>query len=136
MTKHIHHINLLVRDLESAKGAFEGFLSITPVKEALPLRGAMSYRFNCAGIWLVLVSPINDTSVLNAYLEAHGEGVFLISFESEDLDAELERLTRSNTATPLSGKRRGLSDWWVQDIALNYPLTTVIQLCNLFQNEK
>lgn len=131
MAKEIHHINILVKNLDQALEAFSQFLNETPITENLPLRGATSARFNCNGVWLVLVSPTTDTSELNKIVASRGEGVFLISFQSINLDREIDELVQKNIALSASSSRKGADDWMVQDIQLSYPLDVVIQLCEV-----
>jgi len=129
MPKTIHHINILVDDFEKASGAFSRFLDVVPIIEALPIRQAISARFDCNGVWLVLVSPLTWQSPLKQIIETRGEGVFLLSFESTDIDAEIDRLTRDSIAFSDSTKRKGADNWEVQDICLPYSLDVVLQLC-------
>jgi hypothetical protein len=129
MPKTIHHINILVDDFEKASGAFSRFLDVVPIIEALPIRQAISARFDCNGVWLVLVSPLTSQSPLKQIIETRGEGVFLLSFESTDIDAEIDRLTRDSIAFSDSTKRKGADNWEVQDIRLPYSLDVVLQLC-------
>ncbi|WP_421132541.1 VOC family protein [Alteromonas sp. A079] len=129
MPKTIHHINILVDDIEKASASFSRFLDVDPIIESLPIRQAISARFDCNGIWLVLVSPLTALSPLTQIIETRGEGVFLLSFESTDIDADLERLTRDSIAFSDSEKRKGADDWEVQDIRLPYCLDVVLQLC-------
>lgn len=126
MITHIHHINFLVRDLEKAASAFTKLLGSEPEYEALPARGAMSARFKVGEVWLVLVSPVDESGVIATQLEAQGEGLFLLSFGVDSID---KTLTETKNSRPVGTQRKGLSDWQVQDIETSYSLSTIIQLC-------
>lgn len=131
MPKTIHHINILVDDFEKASDSFTRFLDVAPIIELLPIRQAISARFDCNGVWLVLVSPISSSSPLKQIIETRGEGVFLLSFESTDIDTDIERLTQNSIAFADSTKRKGADNWEVQDIRLPYSLDVVLQLCQI-----
>lgn len=126
MITHIHHINFLVRDLEKAASAFTKLLGSAPVYEALPARGAMSARFKIGEVWLVLVSPVDETGVIAIQLEAQGEGLFLLSFGVDNIDKTLSEMTDLQS---VGIQRKGLADWQVQDIEADYSLPTILQLC-------
>ena len=64
MAENIHHINFLVRDLESAVTTWEQILN-TPVtaRDRLESRGIESARFRIGETWLVLVQPVRPDTV-------------------------------------------------------------------------
>ena len=110
----IHHLNFVVRDLETAKRKFETLFGLTPfVTVDHPVRGARVARSKVGESWIVLVCPYDPDSVPGRYLAEHGEGLFLLSLGVEALDAEIERLaTLGNHAVP----REGILDWRIADV--------------------
>ena len=50
---HVHHVNLLVRDPESAKRAYRAKFNIDFIDESLPSRGVLTSRFRVGESWLV-----------------------------------------------------------------------------------
>jgi len=97
----IHHVNFVVRDLDEACRRFENELGLSPfeIVDHAP-RGAKVARSRIGDTWLVLVAPYDPDSVPGQYLEAHGEGFFLLSLAVDELD----------------DTRPGILDWQVKDL--------------------
>ena len=115
--RRIHHINLVVAALD---GVVERIAAVTGVApngvEILESRGVALQRFDLAGTWLVLVAPTRPDSPAAAWLERHGPGLFLISFEADSIESALDELDAHGIA-PAGPVRRGLDDWRVVDLA-------------------
>ena len=116
MISHIHHINFLVRDLAPAVEKHRRLLGIEPIYESLPGRGVETARFDVGGTWVVFVQPTGDEGVPARHLKTHGEGVFLLSYGTDDLETCLEGLERQGIPQTSGSARRGLSDWRVTDV--------------------
>lgn len=124
----LHHLNVLVRDLDSAIREWTRFLGTDPVLEPLPSRGVRTARYALGTTWLVLVEPLDPESVPGRHLAAHGEGVFLLSFETADLDGARNAL-ESRGIVGSVGTRQGLSDWTVLDLPPDPASGLQRQLC-------
>ena len=111
---HIHHVNVLVRDLEEAVGRYERLLG-QPVtaREPLPARGVETARFALGESWLVLVQPVRADSEPARYLAEHGEGLFLLSLGVASLAGAEARLGPGAFAGP---QRTGLDGWRIRDL--------------------
>lgn len=114
MVKSIHHINILVRDLETAIPVYERLLGL-PVsyRDQLPERGVLAARFQVGETWLVLVQPTRIDGAPGRYLAEHGEGLFLLSFEVDSLQQEMDALGEAQFVGPI---RSGVEDWRVIDL--------------------
>lgn len=127
MIDRLHHLNLLVRDLEAAKARWAALLGRDDfVDEPLPDRGVLTSRVKLGETWLVLVCPLDPDSPPGRRLAAQGEGVFLLSLAAGDLDATLQRLATHGLT--LGAERRGIEGWRVRDLAPEEP-GPIIQLC-------
>lgn len=114
----IHHINFVVRDLARAAEQFQLVLGLDPFEfiDHAP-RGAKVARSRIGDTWFVLVCPFDPESVPGRFLAANGEGFFLLSTATSDLQAQLNRLA-SDGLTPIDRQPRiGILDWRVADIA-------------------
>jgi methylmalonyl-CoA/ethylmalonyl-CoA epimerase len=103
----IHHINFVVRDLDAACKDFAERLHTGPfVVVDHAARGARIARTRIGESWLVLVAPYDANSVPGRFLAEHGEGFFMLSIGSDDLDTDF----------PNAEIRAGILDWQVADI--------------------
>jgi len=113
--KNIHHLNFVVADLDAAVLRYKDGLGLGPFqRDDLPDRGVSTARVKIGDVWIVLVSPRRDDCDVARYLEAHGEGFFLMSFGVDDLDQAIGELAKRGTEA--GDKRVGLSDWQVADL--------------------
>ena len=121
MLKSIHHINILVRDLDAAITSYRQLGVQEFIRESLPGRGVQTARFKVADSWVVLLMPTDPEGVPGRHLAQHGEGLFLLSFGVDSLDAATDLLDGS--------ARRGLADWRVADLNPKRFHGAVLQLC-------
>ncbi|MBL6704042.1 MAG: hypothetical protein ISQ05_04800 [Pseudomonadales bacterium] len=109
----IHHINLLVRDLKTAKQAYRDAFNVEFIDEALPERGVLTSRFSVGESWLVLIEPIAEGEPMQQ-LRERGEGLFLLSL------GVAQSGQTASIGSGMRGKvskiRKGISDWRVADI--------------------
>ncbi len=114
--KSIHHINFIVADLDAAVQAYQEVLGIGPFEYAeLPQRGVSTARVRVGDVWIVLVSPQCENSVAGRYLEAHGDGFFLMSFGVDNLDQAMAELAQRGALPTDRTAHAGILDWRVAD---------------------
>ena len=113
---HVHHVNLLVRDIESAKRDYCANFNIDFIDESLPSRGVLTSRFRVGESWVVLIQPIAEGEPMRQ-LRERGEGLFLLSLgvvQTEDaVPASFH--DDSHAAGALSEVRDGISGWRIAD---------------------
>lgn len=129
MLTGVHHINFLVADLDAAIERYKDLFELESIEvEALPERGVITGRFELAGVWIVLVQPVEDDSEPARVLRQQGEGVFLISFAVEDLDNAKEILVGKGAINESTTARDGLLNWRVIDLNSESVFGAAIQL--------
>lgn len=112
----VHHINLLVADLDAAMGLWQAQLGVTGFEEdQLEDRGVRTARIRLGPTWLVLVQPVSDGEPMRI-LRERGEGLFLLSLGVANLDAAVAQVTAGGGATTSDIPRRGLDEWRVIDL--------------------
>ena len=113
---HVHHVNLFVRDLESAKCAYGAKFNIDFIDESLPSRGVLTSRFRVGESWLVLIQPIAEGEPMRQ-LRERGEGLFLLSLGVAQVEGAVPASFHddSHTAGTLSEVRDGISGWRIAD---------------------
>ncbi len=113
----VHHITLLVHDLDAAVDRFQKVFGFeAPIREDLIDRGVRGARFPVGETWLALVEPTREDSVPGRHLREHGEGVFLVSLGVDDLDAAVSSVESAGARMTDAGERRGMDDWRIQDL--------------------
>jgi methylmalonyl-CoA/ethylmalonyl-CoA epimerase len=129
MITGVHHITLLVRDLEKAVLQWQQQLGIDVVLyDDLPGRGVKTARFKTGDVWLVLVQPVADGEPKRV-LEERGEGLFLLSLGVESLQAATDQVVAAGGAMTADQPRSGLENWLVNDVSPETLSGALIQLC-------
>jgi methylmalonyl-CoA/ethylmalonyl-CoA epimerase len=134
MLDKIHHINLLVSDLDAAMARYTSALGVQDwILGDLEGRGVRTARFRAGESWVVLVQPTDPDGVPGRHLAQHGEGLFLLSFGVESLGDALDRLGDELS----SGERRlGLEDWHIVDLSSEAFFGAQLQLTEEPQGER
>ena len=115
--KSVHHINFIVADLDTAVQAYQNILGIGPFEyEELLERRVSTARVRIGEVWIVLVSPQRENSVAGRYLEAHGDGFFLMSFGVDNLDQAMAELAQRGALPAERTAHTGILDWRVADL--------------------
>ena len=89
----IHHVAIIVRDLEAALDLYRDKLGLT-VETVMPIPyDRVTIGFLPVGeVKIELVQPDDDTTGAAKFLEARGEGFHHVCFEVPDIQAALDKL--------------------------------------------
>lgn len=109
MVKEVHHIGILVSNLDEATRLYQDcFGAEVDRTEILPERGVKATVLSLAqGPKLELLEPLPDSNMAKI-LEKRGEGLHHITFEVDDVDKELSRLSELGVELIDKKSRRGL----------------------------
>ncbi len=93
MIQRIHHIAIVVADLDAAIATYQGQLGLRVSKRLHMPEQEVEMAFLPAGESLIeLIQPITDDSGVARYLRKRGEGLHHICLAVDDIDASLEAL--------------------------------------------
>ena len=95
MYKRLTHIGIAVKNLDNSSRIFSKLfgMSQSHTEEVVEQRvKAMFFKIGEGGI--ELLEPTNPDSTIAKYIEKRGEGVHHLSFEVDDIDAEIARLKK------------------------------------------
>jgi methylmalonyl-CoA epimerase len=110
MLKKIHHIGIVVRDLEEAYTFYRDTLGLPVHKEAtVEDQGVKAALLTIGNSEIELLEPINENGGVAKFLEKRGEGLHHICFETDDVDAELEATMSKGIAVIDKKPRIGLA---------------------------
>lgn len=116
--KHLHHVCLVVHDLEKAVAYYER-LGVGPwfdypkgspyVRFEVPnAEASAAMRYKCAdleNVQLQLCQPSALDSPQRRFLDTHGEGVYHLGFEVDDCDRAEAHLRPLGVAVTAAGRR-------------------------------
>ena len=129
MITGVHHITLLVHDLEKAVSQWRQQLAVEEVFfDELPGRGVKTARFKAGDVWLVLVQPVAEGEPRRV-LEERGEGLFLLSLGVDSLQAATDQVVLGGGAMTANEPRSGLENWLVNDVSPDTLSGALVQLC-------
>jgi methylmalonyl-CoA/ethylmalonyl-CoA epimerase len=104
----VHHVAIVVRDLEAALGLFRDTLGLElEVIQEIPSDRVRIAFLPVGGTKIELVSPTDDTTGVARFLASRGEGFHHVCFEVPDLAAALTRLAIDGVELIDSAPRRG-----------------------------
>jgi len=104
----IHHVAVVVGNLEAALGFYRDRLGLT-LEVVLPIESDR-VRIAFLGVGeskIELVQPTDDTTGVARFLASRGEGFHHVCLEVADVDAELARLAAAGVELIDSAARRG-----------------------------
>jgi methylmalonyl-CoA epimerase len=90
MLRKIHHVGIVVRNLDDAYTFYRDTLGLHVHKEAVVEdQGVKAALLTIGTSEIELLEPINQTGGVAKFLERRGEGLHHICFETDDVAAEL-----------------------------------------------
>lgn len=127
--QRIHHIDIVVEDLDQAEDRYRSVLGIEPLpRETFPGRSIDLVRFRIGETWLILVQPTDNEGPVAAFLEEHGEGFFHMAIEVEDVARRAAELDSNGVSLSNREPRIGVDGWKLVDIELDETMGAMIQL--------
>lgn len=128
--KKIEHIGIAVKDLNVSNELFAALFGAPHYKmEEVASEGVKTSFFKSGPNKIELLEATNPESPIAKFIEKRGEGIHHIAFAVEDIEAEIERLTKEGfivlNKTPKKGADNKL-------VVFLHPKTTngvLIELC-------
>ncbi|MHB1405469.1 MAG: VOC family protein [Desulfitobacteriaceae bacterium] len=112
MIKSVYGLNIAVKDLDTAALKYERMLGVKPVKilgeEDFAFPGLKGVVFDVGGVLIHLIASLTDNTAIAKFLNSKGEGVFLVSLRSDNVQEDMERMTEAGAVfvldQPAAGK--------------------------------
>ena len=93
MMKKLSHIGIAVRDLRTSVEIFAKLFGRPPAgSENVADQKVNIAFFHLPNLSVELTEPASADSVIARFIEKRGEGIHHLSFEVDDIDAEIQRL--------------------------------------------
>jgi len=91
MLKRIHHVGIVVPDLEEAMGLWRDLLGLSLTKSAtIQDQGVKAALLKAGDSEIELLEPLNPDNGVGKFLSRRGGGLHHVCFETEDVARELE----------------------------------------------
>ncbi|MFC1994360.1 VOC family protein [Chloroflexota bacterium] len=131
MIKSIHHIALVVKNLDEALEVYDHLFQLKPSYiETVPEQGVRAAMLPIGGAGIELIESIDPNSTVAKFLEQHGEGIYHFSLEVDDIDEELKSLAAKGVELVDLKGRPGLR----RKIGFLHPRSTKGVLLELAEN--
>lgn len=97
MIKKVHHVGLVVRDMEQAMRFYRDTLGLAVHKlETIEDQGVRAALLTLGDSEIELLQPIVSDNGIARYLESRGEGLHHVCFEVDNVDRDLDLLKQAN----------------------------------------
>ena len=98
MLGDVIELSIVVKDLDTAIKRFEALFNL----EVYARREYKDFGFKNAILPLgkghiELMQPIDQSSAVARFLETHGEGIYLVGFEAQDINGSVKKLRERGT---------------------------------------
>lgn len=95
MYKRLTHIGIAVKSLEKSSGLFAKLFGMNEGHtEEVADQKVKATFFNIGESGIELLEPTSPDSTIAKFIEKRGEGIHHLSFEVDDIEAEIARLKR------------------------------------------
>lgn len=110
MIKKVHHVGVVVRDMEQAMGFYRDLLGLPVDKiETIHEQGVKAALLTLGDSEIELLEPTVTDNGVARYLERKGEGLHHICFEVDDVERDLSALKDRGTEMIDQQTRIGLA---------------------------
>lgn len=126
----LEHIGIAVKDLSSANKLFKTLFNDEHYKiEEVESEGVKTSFFQVGESKIELLEATTADSAISKFIEKKGEGIHHLAFEVEDIDAEIERLSKEGFQLIHETAKEGADN---KRIAFLHPKSTngvLVELC-------
>ncbi|TCK67872.1 methylmalonyl-CoA epimerase [Winogradskyella wandonensis] len=128
--KKIEHIGIAVKDLEHSNSLFASLFGEEHYKiEEVKSENVLTSFFKCGPNKIELLQGTSEDSPITKFIEKKGEGIHHIAFAVDNIEAEIERLTKEGFRMIHEKPKKGADN---KLIAFLHPKSTngvLIELC-------
>ena len=110
MIKKIHHVGIVVRNLDESLKFYRDTLGLHVHKQDTVIdQGIKAALLTLGHSEIELLEPITEGTGVARFLETRGEGMHHLCFETDDIDSEIEGLKAKEVALIDQAARPGLA---------------------------
>ncbi|HWV23124.1 MAG TPA: methylmalonyl-CoA epimerase [Thermomicrobiales bacterium] len=126
----LHHIGIVVADLEVAAGRYAALGFGEGERHDIPEQSIRAITFRAGPGWVELIQPTDFEGPIARYMAKRGEGTHHVAYAVDDIAAELDRLREEGVRLIDETPRSGAHGWKIAFIhpeACNGVLTELVQ---------
>ncbi len=116
MIGRIDHVGIAVRSIEEARKIYEAMGLRVEAIEEVPYDGVRVAMIPCGETRIELLEPLSEDSPVGRFLAKRGPGIHHLSFASDDVRGESDRLREAGFQVLRPEPTRGAGGCWVQFI--------------------
>jgi methylmalonyl-CoA/ethylmalonyl-CoA epimerase len=110
MITRIHHVAVVVRDLDEGLAFWRDTLELPLIRSAdLPEHGVRAALLGCGAGEVEVLAPMSADSGIGRFMESRGEGLHHVCFESDDVVREVRRFIGTGVDMVDGKPRAGLA---------------------------
>jgi methylmalonyl-CoA/ethylmalonyl-CoA epimerase len=107
----IHHVGVVVADLDAAAAAYRALGFSGGERARLPEQNVEIAAFRAGASWIEVLAPLDPDSPIGRFLESRGQGVHHVAYLVDDLPATLAALAAAGIELIDNQPRAGLHGW-------------------------
>lgn len=111
MIQGVYGVNIAVKDLDNGIKTYERLLGIKPTRilaeKDFAFPGLKGVAFDLGGIKIHLIASVAENTSIAKFIEARGEGIFLLSLRSSDVAEDTQQMRDDGTVFVLKEPIRG-----------------------------
>jgi methylmalonyl-CoA/ethylmalonyl-CoA epimerase len=111
ITVRLHHVGIVVSDLDAARQRYTALGMKATERLVLPDQEIEAVTFQLASGWVELLCPTDPVGPIARYHAKRGDGVHHIGYQVDDVSRTLERLAEQGVRLIDSEPRRGAHGW-------------------------
>lgn len=128
--KKIEHIGIAVKDLKTSNDLYEKLLGIAPYKEEEVASEFVKTSFFQVGENKIeLLEATDESSPIAKFIAKKGEGIHHIAFDVEDIQKEMERLSKQGFRLLNEKPKKGADNKWVCFVHPKSANGVLVELC-------
>lgn len=135
--KKIEHIGIAVKNIEEANITYKNLLGYSHYKtEEVKSEGVRTSFFVCGESKIELLEATNPDSPIAKYIEKRGEGIHHIAYAVDDIQKEMNRLTKEGFRVLNEKPKKGADNKWVVFLHPKSANGVLVELCQEINNNE
>jgi len=133
----IEHIGIAVRNIEEANITYKNLFGYSHYKtEVVESEGVRTSFFVCGDSKIELLEATNPDSPIAKYIEKRGEGIHHIAYAVDDIQKEMNRLTKEGFRVLNEKPKKGADNKWVVFLHPKSANGVLVELCQDINNNE